>query len=44
MYFVYILQSRPFPEHFYVGFTIDLEKRLNEHNSGQSIHTNKYKP
>ena len=28
----------------YVGITINLENRLNEHNSGECVHTNKYKP
>jgi predicted GIY-YIG superfamily endonuclease len=27
-----------------VGQTDDLKKRLNEHNKGCSIHTNKFKP
>jgi len=44
MYYVYILQSIPAPDHFYVGYTIDLEKRLIEHISGKSVHTNKFKP
>jgi len=28
----------------YVGITDDLEKRLQEHNSGKSIYTSKFKP
>jgi predicted GIY-YIG superfamily endonuclease len=44
MFYVYILQSEIFPEKFYVGATTDLKKRLSEHNSGKSIHTNKFKP
>ena len=44
MYYVYILQSIDFPEHFYVGSTTDLKRRIREHNSGTSIHTNKFKP
>ncbi|MCF8468144.1 MAG: GIY-YIG nuclease family protein [Sneathiella sp.] len=44
MHYVYILQSIDFPEHFYVGLTIDLNKRLAQHNNGGSIHTNKFKP
>jgi predicted GIY-YIG superfamily endonuclease len=32
------------PEHFYVGFSCDLKRRLKEHNLGDSIHTNKFKP
>jgi predicted GIY-YIG superfamily endonuclease len=41
---VYILQSVDSPDHFYVGMTIDLNKRLAQHNNGESIHSNKYKP
>lgn len=28
----------------YIGFTQDLEHRFKEHNSGESIHTDKYAP
>ena len=44
MYYVYILQSINTPEHFYVGYTDNLKRRLAAHNSGGSVHTNKYKP
>ncbi len=44
MKYVYILQSEIDPERFYVGSTTDLKRRFAEHNSGNSIHTNKYKP
>lgn len=44
MKYVYILQSEIDPERFYTGSTNDLNRRLEEHNSGQSVHTNKYKP
>ncbi|MDH5722250.1 MAG: GIY-YIG nuclease family protein [Alphaproteobacteria bacterium] len=44
MFYVYILQSINTPEHFYTGLTVDLEKRVDKHNSGKSIHTNKFKP
>ena len=44
MYYVYILQSINIPDSFYIGFTTDLKQRLAEHNSGKSIHTNKYRP
>jgi predicted GIY-YIG superfamily endonuclease len=44
MYIVYILQSINEPERFYTGLTTNLSKRLDEHNSGKSIHTNKFKP
>jgi len=44
MYYVYILQSIAFPENFYIGFTVDLKKRLQDHNSGNSLHTKKFMP
>lgn len=44
MFYVYILQSIDNPDSFYIGFTTDLKQRLDEHNSGKSVHTNKCKP
>jgi putative endonuclease len=44
MYYVYLIQSIQFPETNYVGYTIDLEQRIETHNHGGSIHTAKYKP
>jgi putative endonuclease len=44
MTFVYILQSENDASKHYVGITNDLLRRLEEHNSGQSTHTNKYRP
>ena len=44
MKYVYILQSEKDPERFYTGCTSDLDRKLEEHNSGRSIHTNKFKP
>ncbi|MBQ7185412.1 MAG: GIY-YIG nuclease family protein [Alphaproteobacteria bacterium] len=44
MYYTYILQSIEYPEHFYVGYTDDLERRFKQHNSGSSVHTNKFRP
>ena len=41
---VYILQSHIDPSRFYVGLSSEPERRLVEHNNGQSIHTNKYRP
>ncbi len=43
MHFVYILQSVS-GDHFYVGLTADIEKRLKSHNAGQVPHTAKFKP
>lgn len=44
MHHVYILRSLNDPDRHYVGVTMDPNRRLDEHNSGKSIHTNKYKP
>lgn len=44
MFYVYILRSINFPEKIYVGYTIDIKKRLDVHNDGGSIYTAKYKP
>jgi len=43
-YYVYILQSCPFPNHHYVGITENLEERLKVHNSGKCNHTSKFMP
>jgi putative endonuclease len=43
-YYVYILRSKIDPEQTYVGSTHDLRSRLAQHNTGKSIHTNKFKP
>jgi putative endonuclease len=43
MAFVYILKSRDFPI-TYVGSTTDLQRRLDEHNSGSKRFTNRHKP
>ena len=44
MYYVYLIKSTNYPEKFYVGYTTDLQQRLETHNSGGSIHTAKYRP
>jgi putative endonuclease len=44
MYYVYLLKSIKFPKEHYTGFTEDLKQRFDAHNSGKSIHTNKFKP
>lgn len=40
MYYVYILYSKSF-NLYYKGFTTDISKRLESHNSGKSTYTSK---
>ncbi len=35
-YYVYVLQSKK-DKHYYTGFTVDIRKRLKEHNEGKHI-------
>ena len=42
--YVYILKRQINPDHFYVGRTRDLRTRVSRHNSGQVLHTSKWKP
>jgi len=42
-YYVYVLESIKYGN-LYVGYTIDLNKRLKEHNRGLNISTKPYKP
>ena len=42
--YVYILQSKTSPLHFYVGLTDDLQDRLRRHNTGEVPHTAKFLP
>ncbi len=42
--YVYILKTDPPSEHYYVGCTSDIKRRLEEHNQGKCSHTSKYKP
>ncbi len=44
MFYVYILNSIKDNARMYVGITNDLKNRIKEHNSGESIHTDKYSP
>lgn len=43
MYIVYVIHSQ-FDKKFYTGFTSDVTKRLEEHNSGKVISTHKRIP
>ena len=44
MFYVYLIKSISHPEQKYIGMTDDLPQRLDQHNSGLSYHTSKYKP
>jgi predicted GIY-YIG superfamily endonuclease len=44
MHYVYLLESESEPDRRYVGLTIDLRQRLQDHNAGKSSHTAKYRP
>ena len=39
MYYVYIIKSIMHSDQIYVGYTTDLKKRLETHNSGGSVYT-----
>lgn len=42
-FYVYILQSEK-DNKFYTGYTSDLKRRIDEHNSGISLTTNNRRP
>ena len=44
MHYVYLLRSLKNPSKTYIGSTTDLNQRLETHNSGGSIHTQKDRP
>ncbi len=44
MWYFYILQSIAKPDYFYKGSTGNLEKRLLEHNAGETISLKPYIP
>ncbi len=44
MYYVYILHSLKESDRYYVGYTVDIDKRLDEHNNGKSTHTKLWMP
>ena len=44
MYYVYVLHSLKKSDRYYIGYTLDLEKRLKEHNNGKSSHTKPWLP
>lgn len=44
MFYVYFLRSLKNPKQSYIGYSTNIEDRLETHNSGGSIHTSKYRP
>jgi putative endonuclease len=44
MYYVYLIRSIQNSSKTYIGYTTNLKQRLETHNSGGSIHTNKDRP
>ena len=44
MYFVYFIKSLKNPTKTYIGFTNNIEQRLEKHNSGASIYTSDFRP
>lgn len=44
MFYLYSIQSEVNPTLFYIGVTTNIEKRLMDHNTGKSVHTNKGLP
>lgn len=44
MFYVYILEAVNYKERYYVGYSEDLKKRLEEHNNGKNFSTKLYFP
>jgi len=44
MYYVYLIRSKIDSEKTYIGFTVNIGQRLQEHNSGKSFHTVEFRP
>lgn len=44
MYYVYLIRSLKNSEKTYIGFTNDLEQRLEKHNHGASLATEDFRP
>ena len=44
MFYVYILKSINYPEKTYVGYSHNINQRLDAHNNGESVYASKYKP
>jgi putative endonuclease len=44
VFYVYLIESLSVQGQRYVGLTVNLDQRLQDHNAGKSIHTSKFKP
>ncbi len=44
MHYVYLIRSLSHPNQTYIGNTVNLNQRLETHNSGGSIHTRQHRP
>ena len=44
MYYVYLIKSLKDPSKTYIGYTVNLEQRLEKHNSGGSIYSSDFRP
>jgi len=44
MYYVYLIRSLFFPDQTYIGYTTDIEERMQRHNQGRSLHTKHFMP
>ena len=44
MWYVYIIRSRAFLDREYTGATVNLKRRIADHNKGKSAHTAKCTP
>ena len=44
MYYIYMIQSKKYPKQIYTGFSENTNSRLEDHNKGKSLYTNKFKP
>ncbi len=44
MYYVYLIKSLKNPHRTYIGFTNDIEQRMEKHNNGASIYTSDDRP
>ena len=44
MYYVYFIRSLKNSSKIYIGYTVDLQQRLETHNSGGSVYTHQDRP